>query len=144
MYTYTTLRTPHKVAIYSGYCRHFVWFRMHLHMFVYIQNSWNVETPVFCKAARSPSSNCSMILALLLIVLAFLNILQQWRGPKVQYLLLNSLRTHYHSYQKYTGILWNTPHSGHAHSSVPNSVHFRGVPLYYSGLTIMMMLTCIQ
>ena len=34
-------------------------------------------------------------------------------------------------------------------SSVPNSVHFRGVPLYYSfiktsGLTIMMMLTCIQ
>ena len=54
---------------------------------------------------RSPSSNCSIILALLLIVLAFLNMLQQWRGPNVQYLLLHSLRTHYHSFQKYTGSL---------------------------------------
>ena len=47
-------RTPWKSG-HLRYCRHFVWSRMHLFMFVYNQNSWNEETSVFREADRFPS-----------------------------------------------------------------------------------------
>ena len=91
---------------YLWYCRHFIGSRMHLHMFVY-----NQPPPVFHKVNRFPSPNSTwtvqnslnnldthllivhhlrriqrpgIILALLLIMLTFLNIVWQQRGLKMQ------------------------------------------------------------
>ena len=38
-------------------CRHFLLVRLHLHMFAYNQNPWNVESPVFHKMDRFSSPN---------------------------------------------------------------------------------------
>ena len=72
------------------------------------------------------------ILALSLIVLTFLNLVRQWKGPKMWPCRAPSLSTHYHAYQKCTGSPWSTnTFMLWTHSSGPNSVRFRGAPLLY-------------
>ena len=111
---------------------------MFLHMFVYNQNPWNLETPVFCKAVGFPAPTVpemyrvhliiwtlvyhfrkivrhirwiqrpGIILTLLLIVVTFLNLSWQWKNPKCGLAVLISPSTHYHAHWKYTGSPWNT------------------------------------
>ena len=130
---------------------------MHLHIFVYNQ-MWKLPYSVMrtgfpvptipelykihsimrtlvchiCKIVRHLQwiQRQGIILALSLIMLAFVNIVQQWRDLKTRF-VLNSRSTHYHAYRKYPGSPRNKGISILlTHSGGHNNVHFRGVPLY--------------
>ena len=74
-----------------------------------------------------------IILAMLFIVLMFLNITRQWKGPKVRPLRAQQPENPLPHLQ-YTRSLWNTNTSiFRTHRSVPSGVRFRGVPLYLTG-----------
>ena len=87
---------------------------MHLRMFLCNQNP-EMQKPLvatvqeLCKmlvvrlCTKPVDQRSGIILALLLIVLAFLNIFQQWRGSKMRPIVINSPSTHYYTYWKYTG-----------------------------------------
>ena len=120
-------------------------------MFVYIQNPWNVETSIFCKADSFSWPNSSWTVqnlldkaatttlplsqdctpppvdsALPLIVLAFLNIWQQRRGLKMRLFVLKGSKTWPHLLEIYWKPWIGNTSIYRTHSGGPNSVHLEG------------------
>lgn len=131
---------------------------MHLHMFVYNGNPWNVETPVFYKADRvfCPTSTWTVQVHLIMLTLACLSCLSslvdsttglqnitsthsisishQCTARVSSGMRLSGIQQHEYTLPclpQYTGSLQTTGTSTFlTGSSGPYNVHIRGAPLY--------------